>query len=141
MSREAGPGLRAPIRGGVLPLHFLRDQPRPGGNLNGPGLPGRGSARPRPSLYCPRTVCFTWLKKPGEAHPHYYTRMECVPAGPLADNRKDCWRRKHPGRDLMETLSIKVGDIEIGERHRALSADAVQRLAVSMKELGLRQPI
>jgi len=41
----------------------------------------------------------------------------------------------------METLSIKVGDIEIGERHRALSADAVQRLAVSMKELGLRQPI
>ena len=37
--------------------------------------------------------------------------------------------------------SIHVDDIEVGERHRALSSDAVQRLAASMKDIGLRQPI
>lgn len=41
----------------------------------------------------------------------------------------------------MHTLSILVDDIEIGGRHRALSDDAVQRLAGSMKDNGLRQPI
>lgn len=41
----------------------------------------------------------------------------------------------------METMSIRVDDIEIGERHRALSEDAVQRLAGSMGDIGLRQPI
>lgn len=41
----------------------------------------------------------------------------------------------------METLSIRVDDIEIGERHRALSEDAVQRLAGSIKEIGLKSPI
>lgn len=41
----------------------------------------------------------------------------------------------------METLSIHVDDIEIGERHRALSEDAVTRLAASMKDMGLRHPI
>jgi ParB-like chromosome segregation protein Spo0J len=41
----------------------------------------------------------------------------------------------------METLSILAEDIEIGERHRALSDDAVTRLAESMKAIGLRQPI
>ena len=37
--------------------------------------------------------------------------------------------------------SIRVEDIVIGERHRALSEDAVARLAGSMEEIGLRQPI
>lgn len=37
--------------------------------------------------------------------------------------------------------SIRVEDIVIGERHRALSEDAVARLATSMTELGLQQPI
>lgn len=42
----------------------------------------------------------------------------------------------------MVTLhSVRVGDIQIGERHRALSEDAVTRLAASMKDIGLRQPI
>lgn len=41
----------------------------------------------------------------------------------------------------MQTISIRVDDIEIGERHRALSEDAVQRLATSMREIGLKQPI
>jgi ParB family chromosome partitioning protein len=41
----------------------------------------------------------------------------------------------------MKSHSLHVGDIEIGERHRALSEDAVQRLAASMKDIGLRQPI
>lgn len=41
----------------------------------------------------------------------------------------------------MKTISIRVDDIEIGERHRALSADAVKTLAASMKDIGLRQPI
>ncbi len=36
---------------------------------------------------------------------------------------------------------IRVEDIETGERHRALSGDAVQRLAGSMKDIGLKQPI
>lgn len=37
--------------------------------------------------------------------------------------------------------SIRVEDIVIGERHRALSESAVERLATSMRELGLMQPI
>lgn len=37
--------------------------------------------------------------------------------------------------------TIRVEDIEIGERHRALSDDAVTRLAASMKDIGLKQPI
>lgn len=41
----------------------------------------------------------------------------------------------------MQTQSIRVDVIETGERHRALSDDAVQRLASSMREIGLRQPI
>lgn len=41
----------------------------------------------------------------------------------------------------MKTISIHVDDIVIGERHRALSNDAVQRLAGSMRDIGLKQPI
>ena len=41
----------------------------------------------------------------------------------------------------MDTLSIRPTDIEIGERHRALSNDAVERLAKSMAEIGLRHPV
>lgn len=41
----------------------------------------------------------------------------------------------------MQSISLRVEDIEIGERHRALSTDAVQRLAGSMNEIGLKQPI
>lgn len=41
----------------------------------------------------------------------------------------------------MITHSIRVEDIQIGERHRALADEAVQRLAGSMKDIGLRQPI
>lgn len=41
----------------------------------------------------------------------------------------------------MQTLAIHVNDIEIGERHRALSTDAVTRLAASMDQIGLKQPI
>lgn len=41
----------------------------------------------------------------------------------------------------MKAINLPVGDIEIGERHRALSDDAVTRLAASMKDIGLRQPI
>lgn len=41
----------------------------------------------------------------------------------------------------MQTISLPLDDIEIGERHRALSDDAVTRLAASMKDIGLRQPI
>lgn len=41
----------------------------------------------------------------------------------------------------MQSLSIRVDDIEIGERHRALSDDAVDRLLASIREIGLRQPI
>ncbi len=37
--------------------------------------------------------------------------------------------------------TIRVDDIEIGERHRALSTDAVERLAASMKDIGLKQPV
>ena len=42
---------------------------------------------------------------------------------------------------MMQTISIRVEDIEIGERHRALSNDAVERLAKSMDDIGLKQPI
>jgi ParB/RepB/Spo0J family partition protein len=41
----------------------------------------------------------------------------------------------------MKTISLHVADIEIGERRRALSEDAVKRLAASMKDIGLQQPI
>lgn len=41
----------------------------------------------------------------------------------------------------METTRIPTDSIEIGERHRALSEDAVKRLAASMGEIGLRSPI
>ncbi len=42
---------------------------------------------------------------------------------------------------IMGSYSIRVDDIEIGKRHRALSDDAVKRLAASLKDIGLRQPI
>lgn len=38
-------------------------------------------------------------------------------------------------------LRLRPTDIEIGERHRALSDDAVSRLAKSMGDIGLRHPI
>lgn len=38
-------------------------------------------------------------------------------------------------------LTLHPSDVEVGERHRALSDDAVNRLAASMKEIGLRHPI
>lgn len=41
----------------------------------------------------------------------------------------------------MQTISIRTDDIQTGGRHRALSDSAVDRLAGSMKELGLLQPI
>jgi len=41
----------------------------------------------------------------------------------------------------MQTLSVRTDSIEIGERHRALSTDAAERLAASMKAIGLKQPI
>lgn len=41
----------------------------------------------------------------------------------------------------MRTQPISVEAIEIGERHRALSEDAVDRLAASMKAIGLRSPV
>lgn len=41
----------------------------------------------------------------------------------------------------MQTLSVNLADIEIGERHRALSEDALQRLSASMRDIGLKQPI
>lgn len=41
----------------------------------------------------------------------------------------------------MQTISIRVDDIQIGKRHRTLSDDACERLVSSMKEIGLRQPI
>lgn len=41
----------------------------------------------------------------------------------------------------MQQHSIRVEDVQIGERHRALSDDACNRLAGSMKEIGLQQPI
>jgi hypothetical protein len=41
----------------------------------------------------------------------------------------------------MKAISLHVDDIEIGGRHRPLSNEAVQRLSVSMKDIGLRHPI
>lgn len=41
----------------------------------------------------------------------------------------------------MRITPIRVDDIVIGERHRALSDDAVQRLATSMRDIGLMQPV
>ncbi|MBW6531912.1 ParB N-terminal domain-containing protein [Sphingomonas sp. RRHST34] len=41
----------------------------------------------------------------------------------------------------MHQHSIRVDDIVIGERHRALSESAVDRLKASLDEIGLRQPI
>lgn len=41
----------------------------------------------------------------------------------------------------MGAYSLRPSDIEVGERHRALSSDAVERLAKSMNDIGLRHPI
>lgn len=41
----------------------------------------------------------------------------------------------------MKGHNLRVTDIVIGERHRTLSADAVTRLAASMGDIGLKQPI
>jgi hypothetical protein len=41
----------------------------------------------------------------------------------------------------MQQHFIRVEDIVIGERHRALSESAVERLSASMRDIGLRQPI
>lgn len=41
----------------------------------------------------------------------------------------------------MKRLTLDTAIIEVGERHRALSSDAVTRLAASMREIGLRHPI
>lgn len=41
----------------------------------------------------------------------------------------------------MQTVTLHPDDIEVGERHRALASDEVQRLAVSIEDIGLRQPI
>lgn len=41
----------------------------------------------------------------------------------------------------MRVQSISVDDIQIWERHRALSDDAAQKLAASMDGIGLRHPI
>lgn len=41
----------------------------------------------------------------------------------------------------MDTLRIFANDIVIGERHRALSDDAVARLSRSIAEIGLKYPI
>lgn len=38
-------------------------------------------------------------------------------------------------------LRLHPSDIEIGERHRAISDEAVERLAASMADIGLRHPI
>lgn len=40
-----------------------------------------------------------------------------------------------------EAYSIRLESIEVGERHRALSDTACERLAGSMKEIGLQHPI
>jgi len=42
---------------------------------------------------------------------------------------------------MIKSHSIRVEDIVVGERHRALSDDAVSRLAGSMKDIGLLQPV
>lgn len=41
----------------------------------------------------------------------------------------------------MITHSVRVDEIQIGERHRALADEAVQRLAGSMRDIGLMLPI
>lgn len=41
----------------------------------------------------------------------------------------------------MDSITLRPSDIELGERRRALSTDAVDRLAASMKDIGLRQPV
>ena len=38
-------------------------------------------------------------------------------------------------------LRLRPTDIELGERQRALCSEAVDRLAQSMDDIGLRQPI
>lgn len=42
---------------------------------------------------------------------------------------------------MLQQYNLHVDDIVIGERHRTLSNDAVQRLAGSMGDIGLMQPI
>lgn len=41
----------------------------------------------------------------------------------------------------MKTLSVHTDSIEIGERHRPLDPAAISRLAGSIKDIGLQQPI
>jgi ParB-like chromosome segregation protein Spo0J len=41
----------------------------------------------------------------------------------------------------MQTIAVYVDSIEVSDRHRSLDNDAVTRLASSMKEMGLKQPI
>ena len=41
----------------------------------------------------------------------------------------------------MKQHYLRIDDIQVGERHRQLTEDAVERLQSSMKELGLMQPI
>lgn len=41
----------------------------------------------------------------------------------------------------MQTISLRPHEVEVGERHRALSNDAIDRLAASMDQIGLRHPI
>lgn len=41
----------------------------------------------------------------------------------------------------MRIQPVSVDDIQIGERHRALSDEAAQKLAASMESIGLRHPI
>lgn len=41
----------------------------------------------------------------------------------------------------MQSISLRTEIVEVEERHRALDSDACDRLAASMKEIGLRQPI
>ena len=41
----------------------------------------------------------------------------------------------------MDTTSLRIEIIEVAGRHRGLDDDACNRLAASMKEIGLRQPI
>lgn len=42
---------------------------------------------------------------------------------------------------MSQMEQVRVGVIEVGERHRALSEPDVERLMSSMREMGLRQPI
>lgn len=41
----------------------------------------------------------------------------------------------------MQTIALRPHEVEVGERHRALSNEAIDRLAASMDQIGLRHPI